>query len=328
MAGLSVMERPTGMASTRVWPARARPWRAYWRDHGRVLGDTLGYLSGRFATTLWVWLTIGVALAVPATLYLLEANLVRTAGQWRENPGFSVYFEAGVALEGPQALVKRLEAMDGIERVWLTTPDAALAEFRELSGVSDALDLLDDNPLPASVRATVAVDVSPDRLAILAEQAAGAAGVADVAVERSWLERLGALREIVTRLHWSLTAILGLGAVLITGAAVRLAIEARLEEVRVLSLVGAGRGYVRRPFLYLGAAYGLGGAVIAAMAVSALLLFLEEPLVRLFGSYGRDLEITGFDPIFHAMLLAGGGGLGVLGAIVASSQRLSRLNVA
>ena len=315
-------------ARTRIWPSEPRPWGAYWRDHGRVIRDTLGYLSGRFATTLWVWLTIGVALAVPATLYLLEANLVRAAGQWRENPGFSVYFEAGVALDVPEALVGRLEEMDGIERVWLTTPDAALAEFRELSGVSDALELLDENPLPASVRATVTTDLSPARLAVLAEQAAGADGVEDVVVERSWLERLGALRETVIRLYWSMTAILGLGAVLIAGATVRLAIEARLGEVKVLTLVGAGGRYVRRPFLYLGAAYGLGGAVIAAMAISALLVFLEEPLVRLFASYGRDLEIAGFDPIFHVVLLASGAALGVLGAIVASSQRLNRVNVA
>ena len=267
-------------------------------------------------------------MSVPATLYLLEANLVRAAGQWRENPGFSVYFEVGVALEEPRNLVKRLQAMDGIEHVWLITPDKALAEFREFSGIGDALQLLDDNPLPASVRASVTDAVSPRRLAVLAEQAAGADGVADVVVERSWLERLGAVREIVTRLHWSLTAILGLGAVLISGAMVRLAIVARLEEVRVLTLVGAGRGYVRRPFLYLGAVYGLGGAVVAAMAVSTLLFFLEAPLVRLFGSYGRDLEIAGFDPIFHLVLLASGGFLGVLGAVVASSQRLARMDVA
>ena len=310
----------------RIWPDEGRHWRAYWRDHGRVVRDSLSYLSGRFATTLWVWLTIGIAFALPAALYLLEANLVRAAGQWRENPGFSVYFEAGVALEVPQDLVKRLQTMDGIERVWLTTPDAALAEFRELSGVGDALELLDHNPLPASVRATVTTAVSPVGLTILAGRAARTDGVEDVVVERSWLERLGAVRRIVTRLYWSLTAILGLGAVLISGATVRLAIEARLEEVKVLMLVGAGRGYVRRPFLYLGAAYGLGGAVIAAMAISALLLFLEEPLVRLFGSYGRDLELTGFDPIFHLMLLAGGVMLGILGAVVASNQRLKGLN--
>ena len=314
------------MANLRIWPDERRPWGAYWRDHGRVVRDSLSYLSGRFATTLLVWLTIGVALALPAALYLLEANLVRAAGQWRENPGFSVYFEDGVAMDLPQDLAKRLRATDGIERVWVTTPDEALAEFRELSGVGDALELLDENPLPASVRATVTTAVSATGLTVLAENAAGTDGVEDVVVERSWLERLGAIREVVTRLYWSLTAILGLGAVLISGATVRLAIEARLEEVKVLTLVGAGRRYVRRPFLYLGAAYGFGGAVVAAMAVSALLLFLEEPLVRLFGSYGRDLELTGFDPIFHLMLLTGGAMLGILGAVVASNQRLKGLN--
>ena len=316
------------MARIRVWPAESRSWGAYWRDHGRVIRDTSHYVTGRFATTLWVWLTIGVALAVPAALYLLEANLVRAAGQWRESLGFSVYFKTGVAMEEPRSLVERLEAMDGIERVWLTTPDDALAEFRELSDVGDVLGLMDDNPLPASVRATVNPTISPSGLTTLAEAAAEANGVEDVVVERSWLERLGAVREIVIRLYWSLAGILGLGAALISGATVRVAIEARLEEVRVLTLVGAGRGYVLRPFLYLGAVYGLGGAVMAAMAISALLLFLEEPLERLFGSYGRDLELAGFDPIFHLMLLVSGAVLGVIGAVAASNQRLKRLNVA
>ena len=104
------------MASARIWPGEARPWGAYWRDHGRVIRDTTSYLTGRLATTLWVWLTIGVALAVPASLYLLEANIVQAAGQWRENPGFSVYFKVGVATEEPQNLANRLEALDDIDR--------------------------------------------------------------------------------------------------------------------------------------------------------------------------------------------------------------------
>ena len=281
----------------------------------------------RLPATVWVWSMIGIALALPAALYLLEANLARAVGQWRENPGFSVYFRPGVAPEDPQALAKRLEDTPGIDRVWLTTPEEALAEFRELSGIDDALGLLNDNPLPASVRATVAPDVSPVRLSALADGAAATRGVEGVVVERRWLERLSAVREVVSRLYWSFAAILGLGAALISAAAVRLAIEGRLEEVKVLTLVGAGRGYVRRPFLYLGAVYGSGGALVAGMAISALSLLVEEPLVRLFGSYGRDLELTGFDPMFYLVLLASGAVLGVFGAVVASNQRLNRLNV-
>lgn len=322
------MARRTVAKSWQVWPAEARPWGAYWRDHGRVLGDTIGYLTRRFGATLWVWAMIGIALALPATLYLVEANLVRVAGQWRENPGFSAYFEPGVAAEEPTALVEHLRSVPGVDRVSLVTPEESLAEFRRLSGVDDALALLDDNPLPATVRATVAADVSGVRLSAIAAQAASADGVEDVVVERDWLERLAAIREVVKRLYWSLAAMLGIGAILISAAAVRLAIEARLQELKVLMLVGAGRGYVRRPFLYLGLVYGLGGALIAAMSISALLLLLEYPLDRLFGSYDGALELSGFDPMFHVALLASGSMLGVLGALVASNQRLNRLNVA
>ncbi len=285
----------------------------------------MGYMAQRFAATLTVWAMIGLALAMPAALYLVAANLAGVAGQWRGNPGFSVYFEPGVPPEQPRALLQRLGATSGIDRVWLTTPDEALAEFRDVSGVSDALELLQTNPLPASVRATVAVGIGPAGLSALAAEVAELGGVADVVVERDWLARLAAIREVVTRLFWSLAALLGVAAVLVSSAAVRLAIEARLEEIRILTLVGAGRGYVRRPFVYLGAVYGLGGSVIAAMSVSALLLLLEEPMERLFGSYGRDLELTGFGPMFHFMLLASGAILGVLGALVASNQRLRRL---
>ena len=148
------------VASKRVWPVEKRPRGAYWRDHARVLRSTLSHLSRRFATTLWVWVMIGIALALPAALYLLESNLVRIAGQWRENPGFSVYFAPGVSMDQPRALVGRLASLAEIDGVWLTTPEDALVEFRGLTGVGEALALLDDNPLPASVRATVTADVA------------------------------------------------------------------------------------------------------------------------------------------------------------------------
>ena len=54
---------------------------------------------------------------------------------------------------------------------------------------------------------------------------------------------------------------------------------------------------------------------------------LEEPLTALFGSYGDDLELKGFDPIFVGSLLGIGGFLGVSGAMIASNQRLKGLEV-
>lgn len=312
---------------TDIWPSDRRPWAAVWRDHGRVAKESVAFVSHRLGTTLLVWLLIGIALALPAALYLVETNLAHLAGDWHGRAGFTVYFRPGADAEKPAALARRLAQQGGVEDVRLITPAEALAEFRSQPAAASALALLDHNPLPATLRVMVATELSAARLTQLAALAERNADVDDVAVERTWLERLAAIRAVVERLSLAVAALLGLGVVLVASASVRLAIEARLAELRVLNLVGASRRFTRRPFLYLGALYGVGGTVVAAMLMSAALAWVEAPLERLIGAYGNDLELVGFDPIFLIGMLVGGALLGVAGALVASSQRLKHLTV-
>ena len=114
---------------------------------------------------------------------------------------------------------------------------------------------------------------------------------------------------------------------MVTATSVRLAIEARLDELRVQKLVGASNAFLRRPFLYFGLLYGLGGGLIALMLISAIVLLLETPLSALMVSFGGTMEVVGFDLSFLLGLLLVGGGLGLFGALVASQRRLSAIEV-
>ena len=176
------------------------------------------------------------------------------------------------------------------------------------------------NPLPATIRASVALDGPPERLAELAESMRAAAGVDEVVIESTWIERLAAMRGVVERIAIVAALLLGVGAVLVSAASVRLAIAARLAEQEVLALVGASGRFIRRPFLYLGVLYGAGGAVVAAVLLSAALIAIEGPLARLFESYGAGLYLAGFDPMFLLALLGIGAVLGALGARLAASR--------
>jgi len=66
------------------------------------------------------------------------------------------------------------------------------------------------------------------------------------------------------------TGVLGTGfaavAILIIGAAVRLAIFARRQEIAIMQLVGATNWFIRKPFLLEGLITGLGGGILAAIA--------------------------------------------------------------
>ena len=318
---------PWGAESARGLRAIAPQLGRWVRDHRRVARDSAIYVSLRLGSSLLVWLLIGIALALPGGLYLLQSNLARMTESWEGRPGISVYFKVDAQPELALALRDELAADPAVKRVTLITADAALAEFRQFAGVSDALAHLDRNPLPASLRILLRDGSDAAAFDLMATRLGARNGVDEVSIEKTWLERVQAMTGLVRRLGWVLAATFALGAVLVTATSVRLAIESRLEELRVMKLVGATDAYIRRPFLYFGLFYGLGGGIAGAMLISAVLLIIEAPLTALVGSYGQTVELAGLDARFFAGLLGLGGILGVCGAMLAAKQRLQGLQV-
>ncbi len=274
-----------------------------------------------------VWFVVGIALALPAGLWLVQVNMEEMTVEWQGRPGLSVYFELDASPERIYAVKRFLLQTPSVKTVKVTSAADALAEFKNYSGLGDALELLDENPLPASLQAQFADGITGAVVDTLTEQLGQHVGVGEVVVEKTWLERLNDISSVVSRLSVVLAILFGMGAVLVTASSVRLAIEARLDELRVLKLVGATAGQIRRPFLYFGVIYGFGGGVIASMLIAITVLVIEPPLQSLLGSYDQALNMVGFDPIFLVVLLAVGGSLGVLGALIAVRQRLVALEI-
>ena len=309
------------------WPPVRPGIGAWWRDHVRIGRETVHFISARLGTSLLVWLLVGIALALPAGLYLIQQNLSAMTAAWDGRPGLTAYFELGADAGTIEAVQARLSGDDRVAEVRVTDPDSALDEFRQFTDLADALDLLEANPLPASLKATLAAEVTVEVLAGMTEEVAAYDGVAEVVVEKTWLERVSDISAVVSRLGVILGLLFGVGAILVTSTSVRLAIEARLEELKVLKLIGATERQMRRPFLYFGAFYGLGGGLIAAMLISLCLVIVEAPLSSLIGSYSQELDLVGFDPLFLGSLLLIGGVLGVLGALMAATSRLRDLEI-
>ncbi|MEM1435371.1 MAG: ABC transporter permease [Pseudomonadota bacterium] len=310
------------------WPTQRTGPRAWLRDHRRTARETIGFVSHRLATSLLVWLLVGIALALPAGLYLLQINLSALSDDWEGRPGLSVYFLVTATDSQVATLAEQMQAQtELVAAVEVITRDQALAEFERFGGLKDALALVGENPLPPSLRVVLRQAVAADQLVSLQRLAERAAGVDEALIEKTWLERLNQISQLVRRLGLMLAGLFGLGAVLVTASSVRLAIEARLEEVRVMKLVGASDRQIRRPFLYFGAYYGIGGAIVAAMLLSAVLIYIETPLTQLLASYDQPLKTRGFDLIFLLSMLGSGMVLGILGALLAARARLRKLDI-
>lgn len=265
-------------------------------------------------------LTIGVmavALALPLGLWLVLDNVGRLGGSIDASREISVFLQRDVDAERADALAGELRARGDVGSVVHRTPDEGLAELRERGEFGPAIDVLDENPLPHVLILTPAGDemLLADALRQLPEAEL-------VQHDAQWRQRLDGWLRLGGRVVWVLAALLGLGALLVVGNTVRLDIQSRREELGVLQLLGATDGFIRRPFLYLGAWYGLASGAVALALLGAAAAALRAPLAEVAASYGATFALRGFGPLGVVAVLAGSTALGWLGGGIVTGHFL------
>ena len=146
--------------------------------------------------------------------------------------------------------------------------------------------------------------------------------------DSAWIQRFGALLGLLDSLLWVLSGLLALVVILVVGNSIRLEIGNRREEAEIMDLVGATRSYIRRPFLYTGALYGLLGALLASLMVWIAVLALQAPVSRLAQSYGTTFELSGPGPLAMLALVIGGIIAATLGSSLALGSHLRAMRPA
>jgi cell division transport system permease protein len=302
------------------------PWLRRWAlDHVRVLVATLGRLSREPVSTFLTAAVIGITLALPAGLHVLVQNVNAISYSWEGTLQASLFLEDEVTPERGRALVRELEQRQDVGKASYISREQSMVEFRELSGFGEALDLLADiNPLPAVIVVTPKRDLPKERMQALMDALAALPEVEMAKLDQKWLDRLFAILAIVERAVLIIAGVLALAVMVTVGNTIRLEIEARREEIIVMKLIGAPDSFIRRPFLYTGLWYGLGGGVMAWLLVHAAIYALSGPARRLAGLYDSSYALAGLTPQATLIVLAAGVALGVVGSAWTVGRQLGR----
>jgi cell division transport system permease protein len=294
--------------------------------HLQTAIGSLGRLAQhKLATTLTI-LVIGIALALPACLHLLVANAQLATGNWNRAVDLTVFLKRPTSAEEARRTAERIRQRRDVEEARLILADEALKEFRRDSGFGDAIDALNENPLPH----TIVVRPAPTytntaNLQSLAADIRALPSVEVVQLDTAWVNRLNAILEAFQRGLMLAAGVLGLGVMVIVGNTIRLDIQNRRDEIEVTKLVGGSDAFVRRPFLYNGFWYGLGGALTAWVITLVAIAVLREPVGKLAGLYGSSFQLGVLGPEASVVLLAGGVALGWLGSYIAASRHLRKI---
>ncbi len=291
--------------------------------HLQTLVGSLGRLWQQPFSALLTVLVIGIALALPACLHVLVQNVRAASGGWSNALDISVYMKPGTSIDEAKRAAERIGKRRDVSNVTVVKADDALAEFRRNSGFGEALDALKDNPLPHALIVRPAQEFrGPGQVGGLVAELKRLPGVDIVQLDTEWVSRFNAILDIVRRIVLLAAALFALGILVIVGNTIRLDIENRRDEIEVTKLVGGSDAFVRRPFLYSGAWYGLGGGLIAWLVVAVVILILGEPVRRIAGLYGSNYALQGLGAAGVGALVIGGIALGWLGSYIAATREL------
>ncbi|MFQ5661333.1 MAG: permease-like cell division protein FtsX [Gammaproteobacteria bacterium] len=297
-------------------------------QHAQAFIFSLGQMSKNPIGSLLTIAVIGVSLSLPAGFYLLLDNAHRITAGWASVTQITLFLKYQVDENQARALVDRLSRHEDVDTIKLIDRDAALDEYRNSSGFSEALAALDTNPLP------IVLLIQPTQQAIstgrgerLLESLRALDEVETAQFDRQWASRLFAIIGLFQRVVAILSTLLAFAVLLIVGNTIRLAIYNRRPEIEINKLFGATDGFIQRPFLYSGLIHGISGSIMAWILLSASIKLLEEPVMRLSGLYFSNFKLISLNTNEALILVASGGLLGLLGSWFAVQRHFKAIGL-
>ncbi|MBN9289419.1 MAG: hypothetical protein BGO43_10595 [Gammaproteobacteria bacterium 39-13] len=274
-----------------------------------------------FATAMTIC-AIGLCLSLPAGLYLFIKNIQQLSQGWDKGEAITLYIDSHATQAQINAITDKIKLYPFVEDTTQLTPEKALQEFQSVSGLSDMLALLPENPLPGVIMIQINTKLtSESELFAMKETLAKMPAVKEAAFDYAWVEKFNIFLSFGKMLAKCLYFIIGVGVILMVSNTIRLAVERHRDELEVLNLIGATTAFIRRPFLYRGILYGGLGGVVAALILNTINHTLQAPAAQLSSLFAGVFFLENLRFYDTVMLLVASAALGWIGAAIAFIQQ-------
>jgi cell division transport system permease protein len=267
---------------------------------------------------------IGIAFSMPAGIYVLLENLQSLSGQFSGAPQLSLFLKLDADAEAVAEIESYLKQHPDVGSFRFVPKGAAFDQLKQRNDWGDVMDGLERNPLPdAFVLSTR--NTSAERLEALRTELMKLSQIEHVQLDSAWAKRLDALLKLGRAVVLLLAALLSFSLVAVAFNTIRLQIMTMRDEIEVSKLIGATRGFVRRPFLYFGAIQGAVGGAAAWLIISGGIYLADEQLKHLMNLYEVNFRLYHLSLEDSLSLLLFSALLGWIGAWLSVTYQLGRI---
>ncbi len=290
-------------------------------QHQQPLKLVIGRMRNNLMATLLMFCVIGVTLCLPAILYTVVDNLSRLTGDVESKPQISLFLKLDGSNKAEiEAQLKKHADVASFEFV---SKDDAWSKMQQDKNTADAAASLEKNPLPDAFYITPK-NISPDNIGHLQEEMQKWNGVELAQVDANWVKRLDTILKLGKKAVFVLLVLLGFALITVIGNTIRLQIMTQREEIEVSKLIGATNPFIRRPFLYAGVLYGLGGGLAALIILTLVTMLFNFSVTEIADLYASNFRLHLPSGLSILVLLVSATGLGWLGSYFAVNRTLAQ----
>ena len=240
---------------------------------------------------------------------------------WGHTFSMTVYLQDGISDFKRDKVDSFIRELPGAEISKYISKKQAMADLKSALGEEAVLlDRLSRNPLPASYE--VIIEGEGDGFDRKIQKIIGNLGkldgVEEVQFNQEWLNRLDPLIKNMALAGFVIGVVLCLGVLFIVMNTIKLVIYARKDEIEVQKLIGATNWFVKKQFVFEGAAIGAAGGIGALLILLLGYLIFAAKKIHFLGIITLDFIFLPVEHIF--LLLFIGIALGVAGSFIAVSR--------
>lgn len=219
-------------------------------------------------------------------------------------------------------LKPQIEAIDGVETAEFESKEQALSKMKENWGEQGhLLENLGDNPLPNSYIIHMDNIEAADKIVASLRDIEE---IEDIRYYKEIIENMLRIASFIRSVGLVLIITLILVAMFIISNTIKIALNARRQEINIMKYVGATNWFIRWPFIMEGVVLGIVGAALAIIIVyygyQAAFEAIASQFTVILSAYLIPIEDMISRTIIMFTVL--GGGVGALGSIVSLRKHL------
>ncbi len=220
----------------------------------------------------------------------------------KENIGFEIIIKPGVKEADVIRLQKQLDTRNYVKTTEYITKKEALERLKKSLGANFVnFFRKGNNPLLPSIDVRFNAEwANNDSIAKIEKQLLAKPFIKEVYYQKSLVQEIDKNLSKITLVLLVLSAVLLIIAVTLMNNSIRLTIYSRRFVIKSMQLVGATRGFIRRPFVWRGMLQGFYSAVIALSLLTAVLIIARENMPELAAI--ESTKMIGFVYVFVILL--------------------------